>query len=583
MEIRGYRLGPLLKRTGSEIMDDNVLGVAAQVAYYFFFSLFPIFLFLAPLLAIVGDKQKTFTFLLDQLAGAVPGDAFALVQDVVKEVVFSDSAPGVVSVGALLALWSGSNVFSALQDALNTAYDVEKDERPWWKKKLIALACLLGVGLLFVVSTVILLSGDDIVGWVGDRIGLGAAARFTWNLVQFPLAVGLLVTTGFIVFKFLPAVRQRNAHVWVASLTTTVLWLVATLLFRFYVQNFGSYNKTYGAIGAVIVLLTWMYLSMVVVLIGGELAAELMKGTGGVRSRAGHLYDGRISTGGSHRPAERRGGGPHAAQARAVAGRPAGAAVPAGGRRARLTRARRRALGAAAQHHARAPRDARARGPRSRRAPRPPAAPWSRRAPPARPAPRRRRRGARRARARPPPAAPPGACAVGPATRFVTAFPNRSTAITHPSMPPSASRRASGVRRTTGSSRGVPNESSAAPSASRAAAGANTSRPWKVGAARGGTGRRTARAPASNSAGESTPLSGPTSSRPSLSTASAARAEPTPGSTTARWTVPRGKRRQYRARASRAPSTSCGATSCVASTICAPGASVASTALSSAT
>ncbi len=289
MEIKGYRLGPLLKKTGSEIMEDNVLGVAAQVAYYFFFSLFPIFLFLAPMLALVGDKRETFNFLLDKAADAVPSEAFRLVQNVVAEVVFSESAPGVVSVGALLALWSGSNVFSALQDALNTAYDVEKDERPWWKKKLLAIACLVGVGGLFVLSTVVLLSGDDIVGWVGDHIGLGAATRFVWNLVQFPLALGILVVTGFAVFKFLPAVRQRNAHVWVASLVTTLLWLVATLAFRFYVQNFGSYNKTYGTIGAVIVLLTWMYLSMVVVLIGGELAAELMKGTGGVRSRAGHL------------------------------------------------------------------------------------------------------------------------------------------------------------------------------------------------------------------------------------------------------------------------------------------------------
>ena len=84
----------------------------------------------------------------------------------------------------------------------------------------------------------------------------------------------------------------------IASVVTTLLWLVATLAFRYYVQNFGSYNKTYGTIGGVIVLLTWMYLSMVVVLIGGELAAELMKGTGGVRSRAGFLYDGRISNGG---------------------------------------------------------------------------------------------------------------------------------------------------------------------------------------------------------------------------------------------------------------------------------------------
>lgn len=298
MEIKGYRLGPLLKKTGSEVIDDNVLGIAAQVAYYFFFSLFPIFLFLAPLLALVGDKRETFNFLLQQAAGAVPGEAFTLVRNVVAEVVFSPSAPGVVSVGALLALWSGSNVFSALQDALNIAYDVETDERPWWKKKLIAIACLLGVGALFITSTVVLLSGDDIVGWVGDQVGLGAATRFAWNLVQFPLAVALLVVTGYVVFRYLPAVRQRNAHIWVASVITTLLWLVVTLGFRFYVQNFGSYNKTYGTIGGVIVLLTWMYLSMVVVLIGGELAAELMKGTGGVRSRAGHLYDGRISTGG---------------------------------------------------------------------------------------------------------------------------------------------------------------------------------------------------------------------------------------------------------------------------------------------
>jgi membrane protein len=298
MEIKGYRLGPLLKKTGSEIMEDNVLGVAAQVAYYFFFSLFPIFLFLAPLLALVGDKRQTFNFVLEQAAQAVPGEAFDLVKSVVAEVVFSPSAPGVVSVGALLALWTGSNVFSALQDALNTAYDVERDERPWWKKKLIALGCLVGVGALFITATVILLSGDDIVNWVGDHIGLGAATRFLWNFVQFPLAIAILVTTGFAVYKFLPAVRQRNAHVWVASSVTTVLWLVATLAFRFYVQNFGSYNKTYGAIGAVIVLLTWMYLSMIVVLIGGELASELTKGTGGVRSRAGFLYDGRISNGG---------------------------------------------------------------------------------------------------------------------------------------------------------------------------------------------------------------------------------------------------------------------------------------------
>src|ERR671921_1263237 len=101
MIVKGYRVGPLAKKTATEVVADNVLGLGAQLAYYFFFSLFPIFLFLAPLLALVGDKRQTFDFLLAQLARAVPAEAFTLVKNVVAQVVFSESAPGLVSVGAL--------------------------------------------------------------------------------------------------------------------------------------------------------------------------------------------------------------------------------------------------------------------------------------------------------------------------------------------------------------------------------------------------------------------------------------------------------------------------------------------------
>ena len=298
MEIKGYRLGPLLKKVGSEIVDDDVIDLAAQTAYYFFFSLFPIFLFLAPLLALVGDKRKTFTFLLDQLARAVPADAFQLVQKVVADVVFAPSAPGVVSIGALLALWSGSNVFSGLMASLNIVYDLPQDTRPYWKRKLLALGCLLGVGALFVTATVVLLIGPNVVDWIGDRIGLGSTARALWNFAQFPIAAILVSATAFVIFKVLPDAKQRNGQVLIASVVTTVLWLIVTVAFRIYVQRFGDYNKTYGTIGAVIVLLTWMYLSSLVLLSGGELAAELMRGTGATKSRAGHLYGDRISTGG---------------------------------------------------------------------------------------------------------------------------------------------------------------------------------------------------------------------------------------------------------------------------------------------
>jgi membrane protein len=297
MLVKGYRVGPLAKRTAKEILDDNVLSLAAANAYNFFFSLFPIFLFLAPLIGLIGDKHAVFNELLRQVQRAVPADAYRLVKGVVEDVVFAPGAPGLVSVGALLALWSGSNIFSSLMDALNAAFDVEKDDRPYWKKKGIAILCLLGIGALFILATTIMLAGGDIVDAISDRLRIGGTGRIVWTALQYAAALAILVATAWAVIYYLPCVRQSKRHALVGALTSTALWLIVTMGFRFYVQNFGSYNKTYGTIGGVIVLLTWMYLSMVALLTGGELASELQKGTGAVRTRAGILYDGRISNG----------------------------------------------------------------------------------------------------------------------------------------------------------------------------------------------------------------------------------------------------------------------------------------------
>jgi membrane protein len=297
MTLMGYKLGPLAKKTGREVLEDNVLSLAAANAYNFFFSLFPIFLFLAPLIGLIGDEHEVFNELLRQLRRMVPAEAFALVEGVVRDVVFAPGAPGLVSVGALLALWSGANIFSSLMDALNAAYDVEKDDRPYWKKKLIAIACLLGIGGLFVLATAIMLAGGDVVDALSDRLGIGTTGRLVWAGVQYAAAFAILVATAWAVYYYLPCVRQSKKHALAGAIVATLLWVVVTMGFRLYVQNFGSYNKTYGTIGGVIVLLTWMYLSMVVLLTGGELASELQKGTGAVRTRAGRLYDGRISNG----------------------------------------------------------------------------------------------------------------------------------------------------------------------------------------------------------------------------------------------------------------------------------------------
>jgi membrane protein len=201
-----------------------------------------------------------------------------------------------MSLGGLLALWGGSNIFSSLITALNAAYDVQ-ETRPWWKTKLIAIAAVIVAGALFLTATTVLLAGEDIVNAAANAIGLGETGRVAWTVIQFPLAIAILVALAWGAFVFLPNTRQNKKQALVGAVTTTVLWLVVTVLFRLYVQNFGSYNKTYGTIGAVIVLLTWMYLSMLTLLIGGEVNSELHHGTGAVNPHRGATLAGRIATG----------------------------------------------------------------------------------------------------------------------------------------------------------------------------------------------------------------------------------------------------------------------------------------------
>jgi membrane protein len=295
MTIKGYRVAPLLKKTGREILDDNVTSLAAQTAYYFFFSLFPLFLFAAPLLSLVVDRQTLMNVIMARVTSTVPAEGTAAIGLVLKNIVFSKNAPGLMSIGLLLAAWSGSNIFGALMTSLNTAYDVE-ETRPWWKRQLIRLGMLVVGGIVMVLATVILLGGEDVARGVGSFLHLGGAAVMVWNIVQFPLAFAFLVALAFMTYWLLPNERQSRGQLLVASIVTAVLWVLATLLFRLYVQRFPP-NPTYGVVGGIMILLTWMYYTMFVVLAGGELASELHQGTGAIEPRKGATYFGRIVSG----------------------------------------------------------------------------------------------------------------------------------------------------------------------------------------------------------------------------------------------------------------------------------------------
>ena len=231
--------------------------------------------------------------MLARLSATLPAEALSLLRRTLGEIVTSSGGAGVMTLGALLAGWSGSNIFGSLMEALNVAYDVS-ESRPFWKRLLLRLACLVIAGVVVMLATIIFLDGERVARWIGDTWSLGASGVLAVTVLQLVLAVALVVALCVMLFKLLPNVQQRWSHVIIASLVTTVLWILATLLFRLYVQHFGAFNKTYGTIGGVIALLSWMYYTMFVLLAGGELAAELHHGTGAVDPAKGAIYLGRI-------------------------------------------------------------------------------------------------------------------------------------------------------------------------------------------------------------------------------------------------------------------------------------------------
>jgi membrane protein len=279
MKIKGYDVGVLLKKTFAEIWKDNVLGLSAQAAYSFFFSLFPILLFLAPLFSLIGNKREVVNRLLTRLSVTLPAEAYLLLRNVVKDVVFGKSAPGLMSVGIVLAIFSGSGVIDTLRSALNTAYDAH-DPRAWWKQRFFSMLFTVAAAIVLGFSTLVMVAGPEVLGFVAGILRLGSHTTRVWALIQYPIALILVIVFVASLFYFLPYVKQQITHVLAGAVFTVALWSVVTLLFRLYVANFGSYNKTYGTIGGVIILLTWMYLTMIAVLAGGELASELRSGTG---------------------------------------------------------------------------------------------------------------------------------------------------------------------------------------------------------------------------------------------------------------------------------------------------------------
>ena len=260
------------RRTAKEMIADDCLGLAAQLSYYLFLALFPAILFLLAL----GSF-----FPLQDLAGSLVGvlrpvaseDIVQIVADQIRRISESNDG-GLLTFGVLAALWSSSAAMVAATSALNAAYDIE-EARPWWKVRIIAVGLTIALAVFILLSFTLVLAGPEIAEYLGRTLRMGPVIEWSWKILQWPLVFALVSTGIGLVYYFAPDADQDWTWITPGAVVATLLWVVASLIFRVYVTRFGNYNATYGAIGGVMVLLLWFYVSSLAILVGAEMNAEI--------------------------------------------------------------------------------------------------------------------------------------------------------------------------------------------------------------------------------------------------------------------------------------------------------------------
>lgn len=276
-----WRLGGLNMRQLShnvldEIIANNIFGFAAELAFYFLFALFPLILILVTLFKILAlQRVELQNQLLAYFADVLPPTAFQLLQPVVNELA-ANATEGKLTFGIVSALWGVSGGVSAMISSLNLAHHV-CESRSWLKVRALALGLSIIISILLVVALFMVLAGSRFVGWVGPVLGLHPIIVLIWRGIQVPGALLFISIASSLVYHFGPNLKQHRGWHWLTPgvVFGAVIWLAASFGFRLYLHFFNHYSATYGALGAVMILMIWLYVSGLAYLIGGEINAVI--------------------------------------------------------------------------------------------------------------------------------------------------------------------------------------------------------------------------------------------------------------------------------------------------------------------
>jgi membrane protein len=266
-----------IKRTVREFREDNLTDWAAALTYYAILAVFPALLALVSIVGLMGSS--TTQSLIDNLGQVAPGPAKDIFTSAIENLQQNQGAAGIMLiVGLALAIWSASGYVSAFMRASNTIYDVEEG-RPVWKSVPTRVGTTLVLLLLLAITAVGVVLTGGLAEQVGKVLGIDKTAVDVWNIAKWPVLIGIVSLMFAILYYAAPNVKHPKFR-WVSpgGVVAVILWIAASAAFAFYVASFSSYNETYGAIGGVIVFLTWLWITNIAVLFGAELNAELERG-----------------------------------------------------------------------------------------------------------------------------------------------------------------------------------------------------------------------------------------------------------------------------------------------------------------
>ncbi|MFI8481323.1 YihY/virulence factor BrkB family protein [Pseudomonas sp. NPDC078700] len=270
-DLTGLKLHKIIKKTVVDFVDDELPTYASALAFQLFFSLFPFLLFLVAIIGVL-DIQPFFDWLRQQAALVMPSAAYDLVNPAIDQL--QSKKAGLFSVAIVIALWTASSAVRSVMVATNRAYGV-KEGRPAWKRFPLSFIYTIAIAITLLGAAGLMVLGPQAFNWIAQQLGIEQIVVTLWAILRWPVAIAMLMLVVSVVYYVAPDVEQEFRFITPGSILAVIVWITASLGFSYYAQNFADYNATYGSIGAIIVLLLYLYISSAVLLFGAELNAVI--------------------------------------------------------------------------------------------------------------------------------------------------------------------------------------------------------------------------------------------------------------------------------------------------------------------